>query len=458
MKVIICGAGQVGSGIARRLAAEQNDVTVIDVSDELVRNISETADVHGVIGHGAHPDVLERAGANGADMIIAVTFADEVNMTACHVAHTLFNVPTKIARVRAQSYLEPNWAELFTNKRLPIDVIISPELEVGKSVIRRLDVPGAFDSLGFANGLVQFVGTHIDENCPVVNVPLKQLTELFPDLLAVTVGIVRAGKLFVPSGSDHMAAGDDIFFIADSNHVARTLDILGHQEKGARRIIIVGGGNIGLYVAKELERRGSSLKVKLIEQNKARAEVVADQLSRTVVLHGSGLDQEMLKEARVNENEAVIAVTNDDEVNILASVLAKRAGCRRALALISNANYIPLIHSLGIDAFIDPKATTVSTILQHIRRGKIRGLHSVHEGQGEVVEAEALQTSPLVGRPIRDCRIPDGIMFGAIVRDNKVVRPGGDTVIEVGDRVILFARADMVKKVEQLFRVSLEYF
>lgn len=458
MKVIICGAGQVGSGIAKRLSSENNDVTVIDISQELVRNISESADVHGIVGHGAYPDVLERAGASGADMIIAVTYADEVNMTACHVAHTLFNVPLKIARVRAQPYLEQKYGDLFNNKRLPIDVIISPELEVGKSVMRRLDVPGAFDTLGFAGGLVQFVGTHIDESCPVVNVPLKQLTELFPDLLAVTVGIVRDGKLFVPRGTDHMQVGDDIFFIADSNHVARTLDILGHQEKGARRIIIVGGGNIGLYVAKELERRGSSLKVKLIEHNKARAEVIADQLTRTVVLHGDGLDQEMLKEARVEENEAVIAVTNDDEVNILASVLAKRAGCRRSLALINNANYVPLVRSLGIDAYIDPKATTVSTILQHIRRGKIRGLHSVHEGQGEVLEAEALQTSPLVGRPIRECRIPDGIMFGAIVRDKKVVRPGGDTVIEVGDRVILFARNDMIRKVEQLFRVSLEYF
>lgn len=458
MKVIICGAGQVGASIAKRLAAEGNDVTVIDVSPNLVRQLADVADVQGLIGHGSHPDVLEKAGAGGADMIVAVTYADEVNMTACHVAHTLFNVPLKIARVRAQSYLDPAWQELFANNRLPIDVIISPELEVGRSVLRRLDVPGAFDTLGFAGGLVQMVGTHIEESCPVINTPLKQLTELFPDLLAITVGIVRDGKLFVPSGSDHMRAGDDIFFIADTGHVARTLTILGHEEKGARRIIIIGGGNIGLYVARELERRSQSLKVKVIEASKERAETAADQLSRTVVLHGDGLDQDLLDEAGVEDAEVVIAVTNHDEVNILTSVLSKRAGCKRALTLVNNGNYVPLVRSLGIDAYIDPRATTVSTILQHIRRGRIRGLHSVHEGQGEVIEAEALDTSPLIDRPLREAKLPDGILLGAVVRKGKVIRPGGDTVVEVGDRVILFARADMVKKVEQLFRVSLEYF
>lgn len=458
MKVIICGAGQVGAGIAKRLAAENNQVVVIDLSAELIRQLSDVADVQGMVGHGSHPDILAKAGADGADLMIAVTYADEVNMMACHVAHTLFKVPLKIARVRSQSYLDPAWQDLFQNTRLPIDVIISPELEVGKSVLRRLDVPGAFDTLSFANGLIQVVGAHIEEDCPVAKVPLRQLTELFPDLVAVTVGIVREGKLFVPRGTDYMLPGDDIFIVADSKHVARTLDILGHREQGARRIVIVGGGNIGLFVARKLEERGSSVKVKLIEANKARAEAAADQLTRTVVLHGDGLSQEILDEAHARDAEAVIAVTNEDEVNILASVLAKRAGCRRALALINNTAYVPLVRSLGIDAYIDPRAATVSTILQHIRRGRIKGLHSVHDGQGEIIEAVALETSPLVERPLKDARLPDGILIGAIVRGTKVIRAGGDTVIEAGDRVVLFARADMVRKVEQMFRVSLEYF
>ena len=258
-KIIICGAGQVGAGIAKRLATEGNDVTVIDISPDLVRQLADVADVQGLVGNGAHPDVLDRAGAKLADMLIAVTYSDEVNITACLMATRLFNVTNTIARVRAQSYREPAWAEVFTSKGALIDVIISPELEVGKSVLRRLDIPGAFDSLGFADDKVQVVGTHIDENCPVAGVPLKQLTELFPDLNAITTGIVREGKLFVPRGADYMLPGDDIFFIAETGHVSRTLAILGHEEKGARRITIVGGGNIGVYVAREIEKRGSAI-------------------------------------------------------------------------------------------------------------------------------------------------------------------------------------------------------
>lgn len=458
MKLIVCGAGQVGSSIARHLALEGNDVTVIDLSSDLCRSLSEMSDVQSVVGHGAHPDTLERAGANGADMIIAVTHADEVNMIACMVASRLFNVPLTIARVRAQVYLESQWQDLFSKPNLPIEQVISPEIEVGKSVLRRLEVPGAFDSFGFAEGRVQLVGARIGEACAVANQPLNQLTELFPDLNAITVGISRGGKLFVPRGTDTMMPGDDVYLIADAAHVTRTLDILGHAEPGARRILIVGGGNIGLYVARNLEKKGGGLKIRIIESNRARAETIADELSRTVVLHGDGLDQDLLEEAGVEDSEALVAVTNDDEVNILASVLAKRAGCKRALTLLNNGSYTGLVRSLGIDAFIDPRATTVSSILQEIRRGRIKRVHTVAEGQGEVIEAEALSTSPLVDKPIREARLPDGIMIGAIVRGSKVIRPGGDSVIAEGDRVVVFARTDMVRKVEQLFRVSIEYF
>ncbi len=457
MKVIICGAGQVGFGIARQLAEEGNAVTVIDQSPELIQRIDDTLDVKAMVGHGSHPDVLDLAGAQDADMLIAVTFSDEVNMVAAQIAHSLFSVPLKVARVRAQSYLDPIWQDLFSREHLPIDVVISPELEVGKTVLQRLANPGAFETLDFGEGRVKVIGVHLNEDCPVVNTPLRQLTELFPDLNAVVVGISRDSRMFIPKRTDQMLVGDNVYFVAKSDHVRRTLDIFGHEESEARRVIIVGGGNIGLFVAQELEK-DSSVKIKIIESNKARAEFVADRLNRTVVLNGDGLDQDLLREAGVRETETVVTLTNQDETNILASVIAKREGAQRTLCLINNREYGPLRKTLNIDAFIDPRATTVSTILQHVRRGRIKGLHSVERGLAEVIEAEALETSPLVGKPLRQVRLPDGIMIGAIIRGDDVIRPTGDSKIETGDRVVIMAQRDMVRKVEQMFRVSLEYF
>lgn len=458
MKVIVCGAGQVGFGIARQLAAEQNDVTVIDQSPELVQSIGDTLDVRAVVGHGAHPDVLDLAGAADADMLIAVTFHDEVNMVACQVAHSVFNVPTKIARVRAQSYREPGWQNLFAQDHMPIDVIISPELEVGRTVLRRLAVPGAFDILDFAQGQVNVVGVMIEEECPIVNTPLRQLTELFPDLKAVVVGISRDENLLVPSDNDQMLVGDEVYFAADKTDVRRTLGIFGHEEKKAHRVVIVGAGNIGLYVAQEIEKNHSDVKLKIIERDRERAVFAADRLKRTIVLNGDGLDPELLREARIQDTETVVTLTNDDQANILMSVIAKREGASRSLCLINNQIYTPLMRSLGIDAFLNPRATTVSHILQHVRRGRIRGLQSVHDGAAEVIEAEALETSPLVGKPLRDADLPDGIIVGAIVREGKVITPRGNTEITAGDRVVIFARRDQVRKVEQMFRVSLEFF
>lgn len=458
MKVIICGAGQVGFGIARRLAAENNDVTVIDQSPDLITEISEQLDVQGIVGHGSHPDALERAGAREADMLIAVTFFDEVNMVACQVGHSIFNVPLKIARVRAGSYLSREWADLFTRDHMPIDEIISPELEVARSIMRRLAVPGAFVTYDFEDGLVQLVGTHLNEDCPVLDTPLRQLTELFPDLMAIVTGISRDGKMIVPKPTDHLMAGDNIYFIADRQHVQRTLDIFGHEEVEARRVIVLGGGNIGLYLARQLEKSRQRVNVKIIELDKERAEYVADQLNRTVVLHGDGLNREILVEAGVHEAETIVALTDHDQVNILASVLAKKEGCERALCLINDRAYSTLSEGLGINAFIDPRATTVSTILRHVRRGRIRDLQSIENGEAEVIEAEALETSMLVGKPLREAELPDGIIIGAIVRGKEVIKPRGDTVVQTRDRVILFAEREMVKEVERLFRVSLEYF
>ncbi len=458
MKVVVCGAGQVGYNIARYLAGENNDVTVIDQRPELVRKIGDSLDVKALVGFASHPDMLERAGAPDADMVIAVTLADEVNMVACQVCHSLFNVPTKIARVRHQSYLKPMWRDLFSRDHMPIDVIISPEVEVARAVIRRLEVPGAIDMIPLADGKVRVVGVHCTADCPVINTPLRQLTELFPDLQIVVVGIIRGDRMIVPTGDDHMLEGDDVYFAADAGHMERALSAFGHDEKEARRVIIVGGGNIGLFLALEIEEHHPGVNLKIIEVDPARAEIVADQLSHSVVLNGDALDREILEEANVGDTETIVAVSNDDEVNILSSLLAKRYGAQRAVTLINNMSYGPLVGSLGIDVAVNPRDVTVSTILQHVRRGRIRAVHSIREGLAELIEAEVLETSPLTGKPLRDIKLPAGIIVGAIVRGESVIIPRGDSVVNANDRVIIFAAAGMVKKVEKMFSVRLEFF
>ena len=458
MKVIVCGAGLVGFNIARYLSSEKNDVTVIDQSPDLVKRVSDQLDVQGIIGFASHPGVLQAADAGGADVIIAVTQHDEVNMVACQVAHSLFNVPTKIARVRAQNYLDPVWSDLFTRENLPIDVTISPEIEVARAVMRRLEVPGAIDVVPFADGKVQVIATRLNEGCPVVDTPLRRLTELFPDLHIRVMGIVRDQEVMVLSGDSSMAVGDDIYFAAEVDHVPRAMSAFGHEEVEARRILIVGGGNVGLSLALEIEESYPRVSPKIIEYNRDRAGVIAEQLQRTVVLNGDVLDREMLNEANVQATETVIAVTNDDEVNILGSLLAKREGCERAVTLVNNVTYEPLLASLGIDVVVNPRAITVSRILQYVRRGRIRGVYSLQDGLAEIIEGEAMETSPLVGVPLTDVHLPAGIVAGAVIRGDEVIIPRGGTVIQPKDRVVIFTVAEGVKHLEKMFSVRLEYF
>ncbi|MGE0846916.1 MAG: Trk system potassium transporter TrkA [Flavobacteriaceae bacterium] len=458
MRILICGAGQVGFGIAERLAVEGNDVSVIDNSPRLIQSISETLDVRGIVGHGAHPDILARAGADQADMIIAVTLHDEVNMVACQVASSLFNIPTKIARIRGQSYLAPEYGDLFSRENLPIDVIISPEVEVGEMVLRRLALPGAFDTVDFVDGAVTVAGVTCEENCPIVDTPLSQLTELFPDLAAVVVAIYRNGSLFVPHSTDSLLVGDIAYFVADSGQVARTLSIFGHEEKAANRVVIAGGGHIGFYVAQEIEARQRHARVKVIESVRDRAIQIAEELDRSVVLHGSALDEEILREADIGDVDTIVALTNNDEVNILSCLLALRLGAGRALCLVNNRGYPDLTRDLGIQAYINPRQITISRVLQHVRRGRIRGVHSIQNGAAEVIEAEALETSPLVGKPLREIDILEGLRIGAVVRDGKIIIPRGGTVIEARDKIVICAMADQVRRVEQMFRVSIDFF
>ena len=458
MKVIVCGAGQVGFNIARHLALESNDVTVIDQDPDLVRRVSDTLDANGVVGHASNPDVLEKAGIANADIIIAVTHTDEVNMVACQIAHSLFDVPTKIARIRQQSYLQPIYANLFSRDHMPIDVIISPEIEVARAVTRRLQVPGAFEMIPLVDDKVKLIGVRCQETCPLVNTPLRQLTQLFPDLNIVIVGLMRDGAAMVPSADDQMLPGDEVYFVVDSEQVSRAMAAFGHEEAEARRLLIFGGGNIGLFLAQEIERDHDWVKAKIIEVDKERAEQISGMLERTMIINGSVLDPEILEESNVSATDTVVAVTNDDETNILASLLAKRSGCKRAITLINSVTYEPLINSLGIDVVVSPRNITVSTILQHIRRGRIHSVHTLREGFGELIEAEALETSDLVGKPLKEVKLPQGVLLGAIVRDGEMICPRGSTVVQAKDRVVLFAAEDVIREVEKIFSVQLEYF
>lgn len=457
MKAIVCGAGQVGFGIARALAQEGNAVTVVDWSTDLIDNIVTDLDVRGVVGHGSHPDVLERAGAADADLIVAVTHSDETNMVACQVAHSLFETPMRIARVRAQNYLDPAWGDLFTTGNLPIDVIISPELEVGRAILQRVETPGAFNTAVFSGGRVQLLGLRLEESSPAAGSSSEQLLELFPDLRVAVVGVQREQTLFIPQPGDPLLAGDDVYVVTPGAQARRVLDIFGRDAETVRRVVIVGAGNIGVYVARALERAGG-VKVRLVEANKAKAEAAAERLKKTVVLHGDGLDARIMREAGVADAELVVCVTNDDKVNMLSGVMAKREGGQRALSLINERSFEDLREPLGIDVLIDPRATTVSTILQHIRRGRITGLQTLGGGQAEALEGIALATSPLVGRPILDLELPDGVALGAVVRGDQVILPGDDERVRENDRVLLFCSSAMIAKVEHLFRVSLEYF
>jgi trk system potassium uptake protein TrkA len=458
MKFIICGAGNVGTNIARYLASEDADVTVIDKNAELVERIASTLDVKAIEGFASHPDVLARAGAEDADMIIAVTYADEVNMVACQVAHTLFNVPRTIARIRSQTYLNPLYADLFSNKGMPIDVIISPEIEVARAVRRRLEIPGAQEAIPLADGLVRLIGVYCDENCPIIDTPLRQLTRLFPDLQIEVVLIMRNDRPIVPGADDVMKVGDEVYFVCAAEHTRRAMSSFGHDETDARRVVVLGGGNIGMFLAKQLEKDHPEVSVSIIEFDPERAESLAQDLRRAVVLQGDCLDTELLDEANVGASETVIAVTNDDETNILASLLAKRAGSKRAITLVNKTSYASLVTTLGVDAVVNPRAITVSTILQHIRRGRIRSVHSLRAGLAEIIEGEALDTSSIIKQPLRDVKFPAGVIVGAIVRGNSVIMPRPETVILPKDRVIVLAVQSQVRRVEKMFAVGLEFF
>jgi trk system potassium uptake protein TrkA len=458
MKVIICGAGQVGWQIARHLSGELNDVTVVDSNPDLVRRATDTLDVQGIAGFASYPDVLDRAGARDAEMIIAATHSDEVNMVTCQVAHSVFGINRKIARLRSQSYLDAIYSDLYRRDHLPIDVVISPEREVAEAAMQRLSAPAAFDIETFMGGKAQFLGIRIEEDCPIINTSLRQLTDLFSTLRTIVVGIRREGTLFAPEAEDQLYPGDDCYLFTHVEDVARTMEIFGKTVKKQERVVIVGGGNVGLAVASELEKSASRVRAKVIEKNRACAERAAEALERTIVLHGDGLDSALLSEAGIERADAMLAVTDDDKTNMLAAVRAKAEGCPIAIALINDPTLVPLMGPLGIDAYINPRATTVSSILRHIRHGRVRQVYSIGDAEAEVIEAEVMSTSPMAGQRLRDVDFPEGVLVGAVMKQGEVVRPIGSTRIDEGDVVAIFAMADDVPEVERLMQVSIDFF
>lgn len=458
MKVIICGAGQVGWQIARHLSNEKNDVTIVDNDQDLVTRATDTLDVKGVSGFASYPNVLSNAGAEDADMIIAATHSDEVNMVTCQVAHSIFDIPRKIARLRSQSYLDAIYADLYRRDHLPIDVVISPELEVAEAALKRLSSPNAFESENFLSDNAQLLGLHIGENCPVINTPLRQLTDLFSTLRVIVVGIRRHGVLFAPNAGDQIFPSDDVYLMCNSKDSERTMDVFGKSQGEQNRVILIGGGNVGLKIAKSLENSENKIRVKIIEKNRLRAESSAEILERTIVLHGDGLDSGLLEEANISKADAILAITDDDKTNMLAAVRAKSRGCKKAIALINDPTMAPLMEPLGIDAYINPRSTTVSSILKHIRHGKVKNVYSIGDAEAEIIEAQVMSTSPITGSRIGDIDFPEGVIVGGILKNGDMVKPDSSSKIEEGDVIAVFALSKDIPEVERLLQVTIDYF
>ena len=458
MKVIICGAGQVGWQIARHLSGEKNDVTVVDSNPDLVRRAIDTLDVQGLAGFASYPDILERAGARDADMIIAATHSDEVNMVTCQVAHSVFSISRKIARLRSQSYLDAIYSDLYRRDHMPIDVVISPEKEVAEAALQRLAAPAAFDTEMFFDGQAQLMGLRLEEDCPVLNTPLRQLNDLFSTLRVVVLAVRREGRLFAPEAGDQLFVGDEAYVFAPNEDIPRTLEVFGKKAHKQDRIVILGGGNVGLAVARALEKSGRRIRAKVIERNRTIAERAADTLERTIVLNGDALDSALLSEAGISRADAVLAVTDDDKTNLLAAVRAKSEGCPFAISLINDPTLVTLMEPMGIDAYINPRATTVSSILRHIRHGRVRGVYSIGDAEAEVIEAQVMSTSSIAGSAIRDIDFPEGVLVGAVKKGDEICKPTGSLRIEEGDVVVIFALASDVARVEQLLQVSIDFF
>ena len=461
MNIIICGAGRVGFTIAKILSEQGHSITIIDQSSEDIQKIDDTLDVKSIVGKATYPSILEKANATEADMIIAVTRNDEINMLICQIAFSIFNVPKKIARIRSQDYLNPKFTKVYNKENLPIDVIISPEIEIAKSLQRKLEAPGSLDNVPFANNKIRLLEILIDENCPIKDIKLNELTKKFPKLNSNIMGVIRDEKFVLLKKTDVMLKDDKAYVVINASQMNETLAAFGHTEKISNKILIIGGGNIGFNLAKNLEESFDSARVKIIEKDKERAELIASQLNNTIVINGDALDEEVLLEANLEEVQTVLALTNDDEDNLMISVLVEKfakdndeLSDKRTMALINKPNYSLLQSSLKIDDFIDPRMNTVSSILKHIHKGTIENAYSILNGEYEIIEAEIIETSELVNKELKNSNLPDEIRIGAVLRGEEVIIPRSNFVFKKEDIVVLLANKDFLHVVENMFRIS----
>ena len=456
MRVIICGADQVGASIAAYLSKEDNDITVVDVASDNLARINNSLDVNTVSGPPSDPNTLNNAGANECDLIIAVTEHDEINMVACQIGHSLFGIPKKIARIRKQSYLDPSWSNLFSRAHMPIDVIISPEILVADNIVERLSIPGTTAAVSLGKGKAHLIGVVCMEDCPVLHTPLGQLDKLFPDLSFSIVSITRGTKNIIPDETDMLEVGDEAYIIVDSIHLRRVMAAFGHLEKEARKIIISGGGNIGISLIRKLQSQISGLQLKIIEHNSDRARFLSEQLENIIILNGDTLDRSIMEEASINSAETYIALMNDDESNILGSLLAKQYGCERVVTLVNNNAYYPLVGPLGIDTMVSPKSIIVSNVMQHVRRGRIVSIHNIHEGHTEVMEIEISESSRMANKLIADMELPSSVVIGAIVRGDEVIIPKENNKLMPQDHVIILASREHARDVEKMLSVHVD--
>jgi trk system potassium uptake protein TrkA len=454
MKIVVLGAGQVGSTVAHSLSNEENDITIVDTDAKRMKILQDRLDVRGVIGHASHPKVLVRAGIEDADLVIALTSSDEVNMTACQVAYTLYNTPTRIARVRASEYIE--YPQLFESQHCPVDVLISPETLVTEHIARLIEYPGALQVLDFAGGRAQLVATQAYAGSPLVGHRLHTLREHMPaGAEARVAAIYRQEKTIIPDGGTVIEENDTVFFLAAQKHIRTMMKELRPLDNPVRRIILAGGGNIGSNLARSLERRHH---VKIIERDQARAELIAEDLEKAIVLVGDCADEELLQEEAIDTTDVFCVLTNDDAANILSSMLAKQMGAEKVIALINRPAYVDLVESGSIDIAVSPQQVTIGALLTHIRRGHMVRVHSLRRGAAEAIEAVALgdkRSSKVVGRTIEEIDLPPGTTIPAVVRGEEVIIAHHDTIIVENDHIILFVPDKrQIAAVERLFQVG----
>ncbi len=453
MRIIIVGAGEVGFHIAKKLSSENKDVVLVEMNEERVRRVQQVLDVQVIHGKGSSPSVLRRAGLEAAEIVIAVTDSDETNIVACLIAQTMSKNIIRVGRIRDPEYRGASG--LIGQSFLHIDLVISPEEEVSKTLSLLADTPGTSDVLEFADGRVKLLGIKVDRGNPMAGKRLMEVSSRDGEKILVAA-IYRKENVIVPRGDTRIKEGDTLFIVTLPGAVRQVLKLFGKQHEHTRRVLVSGGGRMGECVARRLASRG--IGTKIIEGNRARCEQLAEGLDKVVVLHGEGTDQRLLSEEGVRDVDMFISAAEDEEENVLTALLAKRLGAKRVVSLVDTTEYIPLASTIGVDVVLSPMLAAVSAILQFIRQGKVLSVSTLREELVEAIEFIAMETSEIVGKPLRKLSIPKGALVGSIVRDKEVIIPHGDTVIEAGDRVLLFARPELIPKMEKAVKVGLEYF